>query len=169
MRHPFERLVSAFNDKMRKSQKSPVYKQLSKTINRKFRRFRSTKAARLAWDDGLATFEDFVNYLIRLGPPNKRDDHWKQYEAICDPCNSNYDVIMKFDTFDDDFRYIKQYLNVSQHHLPAFFPPRKTSTNKDMTTEYFEKLPIMLRRQLFLLYKRDFDLFGYEQPSYLYQ
>ena len=169
MRHPFERIVSAYNDKMKAGGgQSSYYAGVSKDINRRYRRYRANLTSRNKPDDGMATFEDFVNYLIRVGPPSRRDDHWKQYYSICDPCHFNYDIIMKFDTFEDEFRYIKNFLNISQYHLPAFFPPRRTRTNSNMTSSYLRKIPLMLRRQLYLIYKRDFELFGYEEPSYIF-
>ena len=169
VRNPFERIVSAYNDKLVPGGEgfSWYYAPISRNINRTYRHLRSNVTARNDIGDGTATFEDFVNFLVQLGPPANRDIHWKQYESICDPCVHNYDIIMKFDTYLDDFRYLKRYLNVSQYHLPAFFPPHNASTNTDKTENFMMTIPIELRRKLYEVYKRDFELFGYDKPSYL--
>ena len=168
MRHPFERIVSAYNDKMTTNEgQTGHYNEVSRLINKKYKILRDDPRDRTEPDDGLATFEDFVNHLVRLGSPWNRDEHWRQYETICDPCHHNYDVIMKFDTFYDEFKYIKKYLNVSERHLKAFFPPWKHRTNPNVTSVYMESIPRTLRHQLYEVYKKDFELFGYEKPSYV--
>ena len=144
------------------------YAKISRQINDRFRRIRYNTTARMHRGDGMATFEDFCNYLIRLGSAYV-DDHWRQYSTVCDPCHHNYDVIMKFDTFNDDFRYLKDFLNISRQHLPDFFPPGDTRTNSDVTELFMLTLPLILRVKLYEMYEKDFLLFGYERPWYCYR
>lgn len=169
VRHPFERLVSAYNDKMVPDGEgfSWYYAPISRDINRRFRHLRQNITARGDVGDGTATFEDFVNYLVQLGPPSNRDEHWRQYHATCDPCKHDYDVIMKFDTYLDDFESLKQLLNVSEHHRQDFFPPFQARTDNDKTKVFMKSIPVELRRKLYEIYRKDFELFGYDKPDYV--
>ena len=146
---------------------SHMYETISRDVNKKYRHLRQNITARLATDDGTATFEDFANYLIDLGGPEEMDMHWRQFESLCDPCNYEYDMILKFDTLDEDLTYLKEYLNISAYHLPAFFPTGKTKTNNELTSMFMKSLHISLRVKLYELYKRDFELFGYDKPLYV--
>ena len=87
VRHPFHRLVSAYNDKM--LGKSEYYAPLSKEINRRYRSLRYKVSERTAPDSGRATFEDFVNFLVHS---SNKDMHWERFEVICGPCFHHYDV-----------------------------------------------------------------------------
>ena len=131
-----------------------------------YRHLRSNVTSRNDVGDGTATFEDFINFLVRLGPPSNRDSHWRQYDNICDPCTHDYEIILKFDTFVDDFWYLKRRLNVSKHHFPAFFPQGKYTTTSDKTQRFMKMIPMELQEELYKVYIRDFELFGYEKPNY---
>ena len=133
VRSPFERVVSAYNDKMKIDSPgfTPTgFEPISRGIREGYCKFRANETERSMIGDGTATFEDFVNFLVRLRSPSEFDSHWMQFEHVCDPCNAGYDVIMKFDTYQDDFRYIKEFLNVSSNHFSAFFPSK---TNDSVT------------------------------------
>ena len=166
MRQPFERLVSAYNAKMTNyvSDQSDFYAKVSRDISNKVRSLRENEAERSMVRDGFATFEDFVNYLL-ITP--QKDMHWREYETICQPCLHDYDMILKFETFNDDFRYLKRYLNVSEYHSPAFFPPRTPRTDKHLTQSFMTSLSPMLRKRLYQMYQHDFEMFGYEKPWYV--
>lgn len=169
VRQPFERLVSAFNAKLNPvGGQSDFYARVSRMISDRYRIKRENETERKMPGDGFATFEDFANYLLDLGGnPMKRDSHWREYESLCQPCRYNYDVIMKFDTFADDFRYIKRFLNVSEYHLPAFFPIHKSRTNSHLTETYMTSLSPPLRKLLYRMFEHDFEMFGYPKPHYV--
>ena len=103
--------MSAYNAKMTKyrSWQSEYYAHLSQSINKKYRNFREDKTQVSIEDDGFATFEDFVNFLLDHRKEHQ-DSHWERYETWCNPCFHDYEIIMKFETFDDDIRYIKKFL-----------------------------------------------------------
>ena len=165
VRHPFDRLVSAFNAKMRpEGGQTEYYAEISRKINADYKHLRGKGAEK---DDGFAIFQDFARYLSQLGGPEKRDHHWRQYSALCNLCNHNLDIIMKFDTYKEDLRYVKHFLNVEEEHLQDFFPEKETRTNSNMTETYFKTVPLNIRRKLYELYKDDFEYFGYEKPSYV--
>ncbi|XP_076820622.1 carbohydrate sulfotransferase 8-like [Clavelina lepadiformis] len=162
VRHPFHRLVSAYNDKMLGP--SEYYAPLSKEINRRYRSLRHKVSERTAPDSGRATFEDFVNFLVNS---SNKDMHWERFEVICGPCFHHYDVIAKFETLEQDVTYLENVLKISDEHKTIFFPSRERRTNDEKVEGYFSDLSKELQMKIYEKYKRDFEIFGYEKPSWL--
>ncbi|XP_071283455.1 carbohydrate sulfotransferase 8-like isoform X2 [Agelaius tricolor] len=82
-RHPLERLVSAYRDKLLHSE--PFY---STTIANEIRAmFRKNKNS-----PEKVSFQEFVNFIIAK-PPHTLDIHWKPMFLLCDPCNIHYDIV----------------------------------------------------------------------------
>ena len=61
---------------------------------------------------GLATFQDFANYMIEQNPDVltkvesniEQDRHWMTYYNLCDPCRIDYDVIGHLESIQEDSR-----------------------------------------------------------------
>ena len=141
-----------------------VFGPISRNINRKYRHLRHNANERNQTDDGNATFEDFVNFLVRL---DIFDDHWKPFRNLCNPCSSQYDYIAKFETFNNDMEYLKQKINLTEEHRKYFFPKGNFATNFDLMKKTFEKVPNELARQLYEKYREDFEVFGYSLPEWM--
>ncbi|XP_078486015.1 carbohydrate sulfotransferase 10-like isoform X1 [Ciona intestinalis] len=168
VRSPFERFVSAYTDKLVPSGRgyTYVYKPLSKKLRDQFISIRANVSERTATEE-YATFEDFVNHLIR-NQDGGRDHHWRSYEAWCSACNHGYDVIMKMETLSDDVRYVAELLGISPEHRNWFFPSSKPATDIHKTERFFETVPKNLSLTLYEMSKRDFDMFGYPKPNWLW-
>ena len=143
-----------------------MYKAISQKINKKFRHLRHNVTERNQSDDGNATFEDFVNYLVAINL-EKADPHWKPFLESCKPCDAQYDYVIKFDTLNNDMEYLKQKLNISEYHRQAVFPPRNYKTNNNLVENAFKAIPKALAQKLYQAYHKDFEIFGYEKPSWL--
>ena len=167
MRNPFNRLVSAYFDKMLTTSPgyTKVYRLKSRTINKNFRHLRQNVTERNQTDDGNATFEDFVNFLVRSKA--KMDSHWNLFFTRCTPCYTQYDYIVKFETLNNDMEYLKQKLNISTYHRQAFFPKKNYKTNWDLVKKTFKTIPKELGLKLYEKYRIDFEMFGYEKPDWL--
>ncbi len=94
VRHPFDRLVSAFIDKFANPQNN-YYPNLFRKV------IRSTidvdvRRRRLA-------FEEFV-HMIELNYTGGSfvDNHWKTFDELCNPCAVQYDAIAKIETLEHD-------------------------------------------------------------------
>ncbi|XP_058685499.1 carbohydrate sulfotransferase 8-like isoform X3 [Poecile atricapillus] len=85
-RHPFERLVSAYRDKLLHSE--PFYSTtVANEIRAMFRKNTNSSEK--------VSFQEFVNFIIAK-PPHSLDIHWKPMFLLCDPCNIHYDVLVFF-------------------------------------------------------------------------
>ena len=157
VRHPFERLVSAYVDKV-----------LGKAEGETLKRMRGK------------SFPQFVDHVIskykELGceanPFCGMDVHWRPQFARCLYCDIHYDVIGKMETFGDDVKYI-----VMKQNLEPFIPIETTGIKThasevrpgDKAKKYFRQLTSAQILRLFHIYKPDFLLFDYHPEEYLKQ
>ena len=96
MRHPFERLVSAFRDKFELSRKyGYVYSHYASKIISQPAGINSRRP----------TFREFVEYLLRERL-EEYNDHWLPYWLHCHMCEMEYDVIGKMETWNEDVKFI---------------------------------------------------------------
>ena len=149
VRHPFERIVSAYNDKI--------------ITQKKYREFE------------YKSFSDFIERrVLRELESEKKwkvDLHWKPFIDRCHHCSIPYTVIGRIETFQEDFVYIILKNNLEKdldlNNGSLFHSPN--SSNKDTkkeTFQYFLQLNISQIQRLYNAYKIDFELFGYDIDVY---
>lgn len=170
-RHPFERLVSGYCNKFLGpdngyndfNNKAKVIRHiLVKYRKQSFDRRPTSKVG----TKNLPTFTEFVRYLLdetRAG--NRLDEHWAPVYSFCNPCQVNVTHIIKFETFDRDTKRILEKAKLS-HYLPASGKIRENSSGRNSKSlcqvdNYLNELPPNLQKELYEMYKIDFDLFGY--------
>ena len=96
VRHPFERLVSAFRDKFELSRKyGYVYSRYAGKILKQPAGINSRRP----------TFKEFVKYLL-IERLEEYNDHWLPYWLHCHMCEMEYDVIGKLETWNEDVEFI---------------------------------------------------------------
>ncbi|CAK8687084.1 unnamed protein product [Clavelina lepadiformis] len=167
VRNPFDRIVSAYVSKLTPAGAgfNQVYAPMSRRIKEQYKHLRHDIQDRNEADDDVATFEDFVNFLVDIKGP--REIHWQFYHELCRPCQSHYDYIIKFETMRDDIEFLSNYLNISEEHRKIFFPQMQYRSQPNKVDQYFEKIPRNLVLNLYNAYKKDFVLFDYDRPYYL--
>ena len=116
VRHPFERLVSAFRDKFETgSKKNWMYLMYAADI------LDIPEASKDKTDDNLKmkmiykkvvrlprpSFSQFV--LLRT-PVDNYNDHWIPYWLHCHLCDQVFDIVGKFETIQQDTQYIQGWL-----------------------------------------------------------
>jgi len=192
VRHPFERLLSAYRDKM-----------LSElVIDNIFRPLQIEIANKYSWDQDSNTTSKtnikaiqylskskingtewihptFMQFLLRVQDDMHQlwdtkgdfqiNGHWAPYWYSCAPCEIDYDVIAKMESIDVDNDFI-----IHQSHLKRSLNAHTHSATTDefkSTTEatkyYFGQIPLWLMKDLVRLYLPDFVLFGYDPQKFL--
>merc|ERR1712126_82453 len=131
VRDPFERLVSAYLDKMSKTYKTD-------NIRKKPR-------------DGLVpTFSEFAQFVAVDAAvlTSKVNNHWKPIYFNCAPCIEKYKIIMKMETFSRDSQYLKQImgLDIDINFIRKSGPQGHTSEQKTM--EMINTLEDTTKREL---------------------
>ncbi|XP_018763217.2 carbohydrate sulfotransferase 9-like [Serinus canaria] len=152
-RHPLERLVSAYRDKLLHSE--PFY---STTIANEIRAmFRKNKNS-----PEKVSFQEFVNFIIAK-PPHTLDIHWKPMFLLCDPCNIHYDIVGKYETLGLDSEHVLKVIGAPKSlqypSLKRYGSEKRT--DGDITLEYLRQLTSEQIEKIKKLYEMDFFLFNY--------
>ena len=107
VRHPFERIVSAFQDKF-VDNNSGVFRNIKKKMISSY---------------GDASFISFVKLVIASSQLLCNDvnrctinRHWKPFISSCAYCTENYTFILKAETFKEDLQFLGMTTNISFPH-----------------------------------------------------
>ncbi|XP_058486625.1 carbohydrate sulfotransferase 11-like [Solea solea] len=165
VREPFERLVSAYRNKFTRSYNTAFHKRYGTKIVQRHRADPQPEALERGND---VSFEEFVYYLV--DPTTQREEpfneHWERVHSLCHPCLIHYDVVGKYETLEQDSRYVLQLAGVEdQVSFPA--SSKSTRTTGDMAAQFFHNISPFYQKKLYDLYRMDFLLFNYSKPSYL--
>lgn len=193
VRHPFERFVSAYRDKLAGFSRNPHYLETRKYIIKNYRKNRKSKSE-------IPTFREAVDFV--LAELDKResngkekiliDGHFTPYSERCLPCAMKYDVIIKMESLEEDSNYLIEQCGLQDrlkisHENPAPTGPETAQGTKNKSKgvrkgkekakvvnstgetalKYFRDIPTSKIRQLYQHYRHDFEIFGYSASEYL--
>ncbi|XP_012531026.1 carbohydrate sulfotransferase 9 isoform X2 [Monomorium pharaonis] len=156
VRHPLERLLSAYRDKLEHMQnREYYYKRFGRRIAIKYRD-QADNATRLE-----PTFTEFLRFIVG---ERYFDEHWAPYDRTCEPCTLHYDYILKFETLDRDQNFFIQDANLSgylyERNYPQNINPLGATTRK-ILNEYIKGIPQTLLNKVYKIYENDYKLFNY--------
>ncbi|XP_041782841.1 carbohydrate sulfotransferase 8-like [Anopheles merus] len=159
VRHPFERLISAFEDRL-VSMKNAYYSRVSLAI---YRRYHPTGSGKI-------TFRDFVQYIIDdveyRNSTMGLDIHWSPVNNLCTPCLARYDYIIKLETYEQDVEVmIKAAKLQGKVKLMQLNHVRKEPV-EILIMKYFSQITQKQIEMLYSIYEIDFQLFGYSADKY---
>lgn len=166
VRHPLDRLVSSYLDKVADTTKEP---NLLK--HRDVKTAILTQAGRKAEPGMVPTFPEFVDYVVRetqgLQSPRdwKRVMTWKSYSSKCLPCDVKYDVIIKLETHTEDEKWLINTRNLTQ--LSKVRDWRHLSSSKSLRDSLLSQLSKDQLSAIYTNYKVDFEMFNYTMNKYL--
>ena len=147
VRHPFERLVSAYENKVVRNHAKYLH-------NATFLEF----------------LKDFVIEEYHQCPENNlcMNIHWMPYIASCSYCNVPYKYVQKMETFDRDAEEILKEVGLEKFSkLHKHNNQRKSNiSSQELTMAYFEKVPREIKIELYNIYKYDFESFNYSAQDY---
>ncbi|XP_049545740.1 carbohydrate sulfotransferase 11 [Anopheles darlingi] len=171
VRHPFERLVSAYKDKIQYALRNSHHHKLGIRIIQKYRKMVNGKPVTLL---KYPTFSEFVDYLLDeiKHPHDVVDMHFIRVTSFCTPCFFHYDVIAKFETLEEDQNYL-----ISIARLDNFIKPQWKNAGKggaggvgggtkEVVHKLFSELNSDQIHRLLDYYRFDFELFGYSAKEY---
>ena len=164
VRHPFDRLVSAYQQKFgghRNSHNfSPKYKNVIKDHFGDITKVDSQGNVLLSWPQFLE--------LVATEPERFYNEHWAKYEHLCNPCMTNYSHVVYMETMSDDLDIVLDHLSDPDGPRPAL-PTRnvmrRTKDNTETLYKQFINIDKSVLQRLLRIYGRDLELFGYTWNS----
>lgn len=175
VRDPFERILSAYRNKLEGNRNS-FYKALGNKIVHRFRHRSQAQAGAGPWPRCGPTFEEFVRFLIDEHAAGRRfDEHWAPVYSFCTPCSVNFSIIGKTETFQRDSEFIIRQAGL-ESLLLGKLPHRKLRKignlgrsgvkSEQLAERYFADLDRTTLDQLLKIYRIDFELFDYDYIKY---
>ncbi|XP_028401380.1 carbohydrate sulfotransferase 14-like [Dendronephthya gigantea] len=158
VRHPLERLVSAYRHRV-VGKRTDLHRRYGIYIVKKYRGLNSSEPVK--GDD--VTFREFIKYLLDTKTDNM-NGHWKPIFNICHPCLIPYEFIGSVQNVDIDASALLEKINSSRK---VSFPKRQEYYNpltKQEALFYYRNVTYREMQQLRWLYRKDFQcfLFGRE-------
>ncbi|KAK8726690.1 hypothetical protein OTU49_009998 [Cherax quadricarinatus] len=165
VRHPMERLVSAYRNKLviNSTSAADFKRRYGVTIMRKYRK--GVNALNVTKNGHGVTFAEFVSYLIdtRQDSFQSLNEHWAPYVDLCHPCTIRYNIIGKYETLEEDSEYILRKIGAPRD---LHFPPVVASRTASLVAQHMASLTRELSQKLYELYKHDFKLFEYDYSNF---
>lgn len=168
VRHPFERVLSAYRDKLENSTAGPehgthhFYQKYGRKIVAKYRNSSATNQQQRKEP----SFEEFVNYLIDTDLALYADDHWIPYYLFCTPCLIDYDFILHFETLQQDIDVL--LTSLGEKTGPEWKHSNSRGKSKsELIQSYYGQLSRDTIEKLHKKYLVDFEMFGYSIDNFL--
>ncbi|XP_014772812.2 carbohydrate sulfotransferase 11 [Octopus bimaculoides] len=167
VREPFQRLVSAFRNKILTSKNEYFFQRFGRII---LKRYRNRSMSENSMRKTKVKFSEFVHYLLDASSRKvSLNDHWGHFSPLCHPCSIKYDFIGKYETLERDAHFILR--NLTPKHSVRF-PSRNDTyrhaqTGTDLVAKYFDTLSTASVNRLWMMYRKDYFLFNYSYPTWL--
>lgn len=176
VRHPFERIVSAYHDKfvhlLDKSFIQPVIDWEAGLFGRLTATVSKNNATNVATNTFLMKFEKFVRFILYEIENNMQSYgslHWWPFSRLCGLCHIDYDFIGKVENLESDVNYLaRTKLSMYQNLVQSVFENKlnKNQHKSEKTSHlYFQQLPKDLVMKLYSVFEDDFHLGGYDYPQ----
>lgn len=150
-RHPFVRLVSTYKDKVIDHK---IGLGLRWKIMMKFDK-----------NHPYSAFPTFIKNIVNR--TIAEDWHVNRYWERCDLCHLNYEIIGKMETFANDTKYVMSKIGMNDQDFEHHEHKSVGDSTRDLALELFAKLPKKLKKQLYELYKVDFEMFEYDATPFM--
>ena len=162
VRHPLERVVSAYRHRVMGTNRADLHRRYAVEIVKKYRDLKNSSKI-LRGDD--VTFGEFVKHL--LGTKNSNlDPHFKPFFDICHPCIIPYNFIGSMERLNLDVDALLEKLNFSKK---ISFPKRQGYYHPIATSEamlYYKNISYSELQSLRnVKYKKDFECFNYARKQ----
>merc|ERR1719228_3047128 len=171
VRHPFERVISAYMDKLAdytrdlKYRGGYYYAMYGADIVSKLRpKYQEKFPKNPLFMRKEPSFVEFVEYLVET-PNTKYDEHWKPQFLLCPPCHFKFDVIAKMETFDRDTDFILYQRDLND--IISFSNKQPKVKSKDLRRQFFSQLSKNMVKTLYDKYRVDFEMFEYDISEFI--
>ena len=157
VRNPYDRLFSAYKSKIGNAGAEEWYLDVQREI-REVNDY-PTRNGELV---GMVSFRDFVRYVqsgVRAG-----DGHWCVQAKRLMMDMIPYDFIGRFERYGEDFRTVLQRLNAPANVLQTASQVRGQTVKICLAAAYDRELADAVHE----IYREDFETFGYDRDSWMF-
>ncbi|CAF1361339.1 unnamed protein product [Adineta steineri] len=173
VRHPFERLASAYKERIATLSKDRIEPEPEYDAMRMEICYKRVISEKIPSEDScmntIPSFEDFVRYiLLATYRPNgiaRMNFHWQPYSTLCQVCKFQYNFVGKYELFNEDFSQFLKHFNITNWNIEKRNGP--SGLKKWDYQKYYTTLSDDLICQLIHLYNDDFRLFKYKIHDYI--
>lgn len=176
VRHPFDRLLSAFRDKLER--KNDWYQKLyGRKIVSKYRQqaidkfsknffsaennFGSPVPVKSRTKDYPSWWE-FVQFVIDTSPAH-HDEHWMRSSEYCSPCQFSFNYILQFRNIAQEEKFVLDEIDEKRVIEQKWVNKNAADLSKEeLISMYFNLLDDSQIISLYNIYEDDFKLFGYQ-------
>ena len=168
VRHPLDRLVSAYVDKFTNSYMDTSIVRAVSYVNYTYRSQENKiflPRGKMSQPTGVE-FGEFIKVVIDEEAP--RDIHWDNMHSICHPCDIKYDYVIRQETMAEDAVQILAKLSQGRPEnltLSAIHSHRGiTKSDSDFFQRYiqeFQTIDLRDLQQVKAKYTEDMEMFGY--------
>ncbi|KAK7078464.1 Sulfotransferase [Halocaridina rubra] len=152
VREPMERLISAYLNKIQYPNGQPIFQR--RVLEYAKKRRQSANLTNLEWPE-------FLGYI--LDPLSPKNEHWLPFDTLCHPCVIDYDVIIKFESMQEDAERLLRLIKGPQY---IHFPAQAKKVDSSVTKSYIENVSPTHIQSFCKTYSKDFEVFEYDQSKY---
>ena len=160
VRHPFDRLLSAYYEKFANPAVNFATKPLlKKAIKKRFPNITSGNEE----EGARITLEQFLEMVVYEWEAFN-NPHWDTFISTCNPCGMRYDNVMMLETLSEDIWPLLDRLSDpggNRPDLPWLHPQRRDVDTYKEVTSVFNRMPTDILNGLLDIYKIDMEVFGY--------
>ncbi len=160
VRHPLERLLSAYRSKFEK--RTDNYEEVQKFYKTYETQLQSQFGKNFTYGNVSMTFAQFLNFTHSQNTGKSHaNEHWNVANNMCYFCNIDYDFVGFFDNFRDDIAYVLQRIYPQEKH--HWFPtiPKGPDSTKRLFSKYFSEVSPKMLQDIKLVFEKDFTLFDF--------
>lgn len=152
VRHPIERLISAYLNKIHHEHgTAPFQKQVLPFVKKQRN---SANLTNIEWPE-------FISFVVSSN--GRLNEHWRPFNSLCFPCDIKYDVIVKFETIDEDSERFLRKIGAPEH---LHFPSRKKIVQSSLVGPYSRNLTHDHITGILKYFGKDFDMFEYDKQIF---
>ncbi|XP_013201224.2 carbohydrate sulfotransferase 11 [Amyelois transitella] len=161
VRNPFERLLSAYRNKLEGETLTAKYFQerVGRRIIKAYRENPTNESLELGNDVTFKEFALFLTSKLEEMADVASNEHWQPITDLCHPCLVKYTLVGKYETLTDDTLLALHTINATHVRFPDMY---HTSGTSDKLYSYFSQLDLPLIRKLYKLYLQDYRIFNYD-------